>query len=440
MSVENRSKSRTGGISESRVEPSRRELIVAESAPPPALSRSVVILFAIAAGLSVANVYFAHPLLDVVAHEFRISHASVGLVVAATQTGYALGLLLLVPLGDLLDRRRLIVSQLLLSALALIIVAFAPTIGVLLVSMVTVGLLAVVVQTLVAFAASLAAPTERGQVVGTVTSGVVLGILLARVVAGLLADLAGWRSVYLTSAVVTFLMAVVLFRILPDHQPAGSRPSYPQLLRSVFALFVEEPILRIRAGIALLIFASFSVFWTSLVLVLSAPPLSMSQTAIGMFGLAGVAGALAAGRTGGLVDRGWAHWTTGLGLSLLLASWIPIGFTQQSLAALIVGVILLDLAIQAVHVTNQSLIFTVRPEARSRLVAGYMVFYSLGSGLGSLTSTFAFASRGWTGVCLLGASYSTLALLFWALTLRSAALTPASASCSQLARGTCLDA
>ena len=440
MSVENIRRSITGGNGGMRLEPARGESVMAESAPAPSLSRSTVLLFAVAAGLSVANVYFAHPLLDALAREFHIGHASVGIVVTATQAGYALGLLFLVPLGDLLDRRRLIVGQLLFSVLALIVVALSPTVGVLVVGMVTVGLLAVVVQTLVAFAATLAAPAERGRVVGTITSGVILGILLARVVAGILVDLAGWRAVYLSSAVVTLLMAGALFRVLPHHEHTGSRPSYPHLLRSVFALFVEEPILRIRAGIAMLIFAAFSVFWTSLVLHLSAPPLSLSHTAIGMFGLAGVAGALAAGRTGHLVDRGLARWTTGIGLSLLLASWLPIGFTQRSLSALIVGVILLDLAIQAVHVTNQSLIFTVRPEARSRLVAGYMVFYSLGSGLGSITSTAAYAEAGWTGVCLLGAAFSALALVFWALTIRFAPGTSASVPCSQLTRVTCLEA
>jgi predicted MFS family arabinose efflux permease len=376
----------------------------------------VAFLFAIAAGLSVANVYYAHPLLDAVARDFEISHGSVGIVVTAAQMGYALGLFLLVPLGDLVDRRRLIVGQLLTSTLALVAVAFAPNVGVLLASMATVGFLAVVVQTLVAFAATLAADAERGRAVGMVTSGVVIGILLARVVAGLLVDLAGWRAVYLTSALFTLLIAGALFRVLPHHELLGTRSSYGNLLRSVLTLFVEEPILRIRAGIAMLIFAAFSVFWTSLVFHLSAPPFSLSHGATGLFGLAGVGGALAAGRAGGLADRGLANWTTGVGLSLLLASWLPIGLTQRSIPALIVGVILLDLAIQAVHVTNQSLIFTVRPEARSRLVAGYMVFYSLGSGLGSISSTTAYAYAGWTGVSLLGASFSALALVFWAIT------------------------
>ncbi|MDR3619192.1 MAG: MFS transporter [Paludisphaera borealis] len=439
MSVENVQGLTTGGDIGGPMQSACGRSGRAESATAPSVPGPVVFLFAIAAGLSVANVYYAHPLLDALAREFRISDGSVGIVVTAAQSGYALGLLLLTPLGDLLNRRRLIVGQLLASVLALIAVAFAPNIGVLLAGMATVGFLAVVVQTLVAFAATLAASEERGRVVGSVTSGVVLGILLARVVAGFLVDLAGWRAVYLTSAIFTLIMAGALFRVLPDHERVGLSPSYPRLLRSVFVLFVEEPILRIRAGIAMLIFAAFSAFWTSLVLHLSAPPLSLSHTMTGMFGLAGVAGALAAGRAGRLADRGLANWTTGVGLTLLLASWLLIGLTQRSISALIVGVILLDLAIQAVHVTNQSLIFTVRPEARSRLVAGYMVFYSIGSGLGSISSTAAYSWAGWTGVCLLGAFYSALALAFWALTMRWAPGTSTSDSSSRPMLSACLE-
>ena len=420
-----------------RINQAGRESVVAEFDLAPSPPHHVVILFAIAAGLSVANVYYAHPLLDALAGEFRIGQASVGIVVTAAQAGYALGLLLLVPLGDLLDRSRLIVGQMLLSVLALVSVALAPGVGMLLASMFTVGLLAVVVQTLVAFAASMAPRARRGRAVGTVTGGVVLGILLARVAAGILVDLAGWRAVYLSSALATLMMAGALSRVLPHLERPGPRPSYPQLIRSVFDLFAQEPILRIRAGIAMLIFAAFSVFWTSLVLHLGSPPWSLSHTSIGMFGLVGVAGALAAGRAGQLVDRGFSQWTTGIGLGLLLVSWLPIGFTQRSLSALIVGVILLDLATQAVHVTNQSLIFSVRPEARSRLVAGYMTFYSLGSGLGSITSTAAYARAGWVGVCLLGSAFSSLALVFWALTISRDSATSASVTCARLANKSC---
>ncbi|XOK64839.1 MFS transporter [Paenibacillus elgii] len=386
------------------------------------MSRSIALLFAIACGLAVANVYYAQPLLDAMASELGIDRAAVGVVITATQICYALGLLLLVPLGDLVNRRKLIVGQMLLSVLALIVVGTASSAAVLLAGMGLVGLLAVVTQALVAYASTLAAPAERGRVVGLVTSGVVIGILLARTVAGTLTDLAGWRSVYFVSAGLTVLMAGLLFRVLPREDHGKVPMTYPQLLRSVFALFVQEPVLRIRGILAMLIFASFSVLWTSLVLPLSSPPLSLSHTAIGSFGLVGVAGALAAARAGRLADRGFGQRTTGIALTLLLVSWLPISLTERSLWALIAGVVLLDLAVQAVHVTNQGMIYNVRPEARSRLAGAYMIFYSIGSAVGSISSTLMYARAGWTGVCLLGAAISGLALLFWGLTRR---LTPA---------------
>ncbi|MBP1991917.1 putative MFS family arabinose efflux permease [Paenibacillus eucommiae] len=353
-----------------------------------------------------------------------MTHSSIGIVITITQICYALGLLLLVPLGDLINRRKLIAGQMLLSVLALTVVGLAPTNTVLLIGMAAVGLLAVVTQVLVAFAATLAAPAERGRVVGLVTSGVVIGILLARTFAGLLTDLAGWRSVYLASAALTLIMAGALFRVLPSDERHKASLSYTQLLLSVLALFVQERILRIRAVLALLIFTAFSILWTSLVLPLSGPPLSLSHTAIGAFGLAGAVGALAAARAGRLADQGLGQKTTGISLVLLLASWLPISYTGHSLLALIIGVVLLDLAVQAVHVTNMSMIYTVRREARSRLTAGYMIFYSIGSATGSIASTRIYAFAGWNGVCLLGASVSALALLFWALTLSPRKLPP----------------
>jgi predicted MFS family arabinose efflux permease len=381
-----------------------------------ALSSRLVLLFALACGLSVANIYVAQPLLGAMGREFSISPAAVGMVVTATQIGYAFGLIFIVPLGDMLDPRRLIVSQTALSALALVMVGLAPTGFVLLAGMIVVGLLAVVVQVLVAYAATLTEPAGRGRVVGAVTSGVVIGILLARFVSGVLADLGGWRSVYLCSAGLMLILACLLLRTLPRRpQPAAAR-SYLALLGSMAMLFRREPILRRRAVLALLIFASFNVLWTPLALPLGAPPFSLSHSAIGLFGLAGVAGALAAGRAGHLADRGLGQWTTGLSLALMLAAWLPIAFIGVSLSALTLGVIMLDLAVQAVHVTSQSLIFAVQPQSRSRTVAGYMVFYSIGSAAGGIASTNVYATAGWTGVCALGASINVAALLFWAAT------------------------
>ncbi|WP_340390293.1 MFS transporter [Paenibacillus sp. FSL E2-0151] len=379
----------------------------------PAMSRLVALLFAVCSGLAVANIYYAQPLLDSIAQEFSLSPSSIGIVITVTQICYALGLFLLVPLGDLLNRRKLIIIQMLLSVLALVLVGTAQSSSLLFTGMAVVGLLAVITQTLVAFAAHLAAPSERGRIVGLVTSGIVIGILLARTVAGTLNDWLGWRSVYLFSASLTLLGIVALYLVLPKQQSPQVKQSYTQLLGSVLQLYRELRVLRVRGVLAMLIFTAFSILWTSMVLPLSSPPLSLSHTVIGAFGLAGAAGALAAARAGKLADRGLGQKTTGVALVILLLSWLPIGYVHHSLWFLILGVILLDLAVQAVHVTNQSLIYEVRPEAQSRLTAAYMIFYSIGSATGSIVSTQVYAWAGWTAVCWLGAGVSAAALVFW---------------------------
>ncbi|AXJ05851.1 MFS transporter [Pseudomonas fluorescens] len=384
------------------------------------LDKGVVLLFAIACGLAVGNVYYAQPLLDAMADAFGLSPGSIGIVMTLTQVGYGLGLLLLVPLGDLLNRRRLIVTQMLLSAAALLMIALASNSAWLLIGVTLTGLLAVVTQVLVAYAATLAVPAQRGKVVGVITSGIVVGILLARTVAGGMADLAGWRSIYLLSAGLTLLMAALLFRVLPKDEDVRPTTRYVALIASVFSLFREEPVLRQRAILALLTFASAMVLWTPMVLPLAAPPLSLSHSEIGLFGLAGAAGALAAARAGHLADRGLGQWVSGLSLLLMLGSWLPIALTQTSLWALLLGVITLDLGLQAVHVTSQSMIYSVRPEAQSRLTAGYMLFYSIGSALGSIASTAMYAWAGWPGVCWLGAAINMVALLYWWRTLATA--------------------
>jgi predicted MFS family arabinose efflux permease len=380
---------------------------------PSTLSRYQTFLFAIICAMAVANVYFAQPLLESMAASLSVSPGTIGIVVTATQAGYAVGLLFIVPLGDLLNRKKLILTQMLLSAVALCAVGLAQDWGMLLGAMVLVGLMAVVVQVVVAYAATLASPEQRGEAVGTVTSGVVLGILLARFVSGAVADLAGWRGVYFVSAALMVAMALVLFRTMPASAKPPAQGSYWKLLGSVFELYLTERTLRVRGTFALLIFAAFSVLWTSMVLPLSAPPLSLSHTQIGLFGLAGVAGALAAARAGRLADQGLGNRTTGVALALLTLSWLPTAFVESSLLAMVVGVVLLDFAVQAVHVTNQSLIFAARPDAQSRLVGAYMCFYSVGSGLGAIAATYTYAHFGWVAVCLLGAGISVVALLYW---------------------------
>ncbi|WP_371914238.1 MFS transporter [Pseudomonas sp. NFACC14] len=377
------------------------------------LPPSLTLLFSVTCALAVANVYFAQPLLASMAESLGVASGLIGGVVTATQVGYALGLLFIVPLGDRVDRKRLVFAQLVLSAIALAAVGAAQHWLALLGAMVVMGLLAVVVQVLVAYAAVLSSPSQRGQAVGNVTSGVVLGILLARFTSGAIADLAGWRGVYFVSSGLMLATAAVFWAVVPAAASPRHRQPYLALIRSLFVLFVTEPMLRTRGLLALLIFAAFSVLWTAMVLPLSAAPLSLSHTAIGLFGLAGVVGALAARSAGRWADQGFGQRVTGLSLGLLTFSWLPIAFTESSLIALVCGVVLLDFAVQAVHVTNQSLIFAARPDAQSRMVGAYMCFYSVGSALGAAAATQVYALWGWMAVSLLGASISLAALVAW---------------------------
>lgn len=377
----------------------------------PVLSSRMIFLFSLTSALAVANVYSTQPLLESIAASLQVSPGTIGTVVTATQSGYALGLIFLVPLGDCVNRKKLVITQLLLSVLALIIAAVAPDLMTLLCAMMLVGLMAVVTQLMVAWAAMLASPEQRGQVVGSVTSGIVIGILLARFVSGMIADLAGWRAVYLTAACLLLLISLILAKVLPATAGQTQRTSYPHLLLSVFRLFLTEPQLRRRGILALLIFAAFSMLWSSMVLPLTG--LSLSQTQTGMFGLAGLAGALAASRAGAWADLGLGQRATGLALALLTFSWLPIAALQTSLLLLIFGVILLDFAVQTVHVINQSLIVAARPEAASRLVGAYMCFYSLGSALGAIAATQLYTHWGWQAVCYAGAAVSASAFLCW---------------------------
>ncbi|MNO60133.1 Inner membrane transport protein YnfM [compost metagenome] len=383
------------------------------------LSPSLTLLFSITCALAVANVYFAQPLLDSMAQSLGVASSMIGVVVTATQVGYALGLLFIVPLGDLVNRKRLMLTQVLLSAVALAAVGAAQQWLALLGAMIVMGLLAVVVQVLVAYAAVLATPSQRGQAVGTVTSGIVLGILLARFTSGLIADIAGWRAVYFVSSGLMLTLAAVLWKVVPVTPSPRQKDTYLALIGSLFKLFISEPTLRARGLLALLIFAAFSVLWTAMVLPLSAPPLSLSHTAIGLFGLAGVAGALAARRAGRWADQGLGQRVTGIALGLLTLSWLPISVAETSLVALVCGVVLLDFAVQAVHVTNQSIIFAARPDAQSRMVGAYMCFYSVGSALGAAAATQVYALWGWEAVSLLGALISVSALVLWLLTSQS---------------------
>ncbi|WP_433359237.1 MFS transporter [Streptosporangium sp. CA-115845] len=381
------------------------------------LSRGLLLLMSVATGLAVAGNYFAQPLLDLIGREMGIGPSSAALLVTAAQGGYALGLILLVPLGDLLERRRLAVSLYAVTAVFLLVSATASNGTVLLVSTALTALTSVGAQVVVPFAATLADPAERGRVVGTVMTGLMLGLLLARTASGALSELGGWRTVYWVAAALMALMAVLLRTYLPrlGGDGGGGGRSYLGLLRSTVAMFRYEPLLRWRAGIAALSLASFSVLWTALTLLLVGSPYGWSESAIGLFGLVGAVGALTAMVAGRLADRGYVQVVTGAGTVLLVASWAAIAAGASTLIWLLVGVIVLDLAHQAVLNSSQNVLYALRPEARNRINSAFMTCLFVGGAVGSALAAVVWVYGGWTGVCVLGATLSAGTVVLWVL-------------------------
>ena len=368
--------------------------------------------FDLAKTVDVSHGNYSAMMADTIARAFNLSASSAGFIVTAAQLGYAAGLLFLVPLGDMFERRMLIVSMTLLAAGGMLITASSQSLTMMIIGTALTGLFSVVAQILVPLAATLASPEKRGKVVGTIMSGLLLGILLARTVAGLLASLGGWRTVYWVASVLMVVMALALWRGLPKVKQENHL-NYPQLLASVFSLFTQDKLLRTRALLGCFTFANFSILWTSMAFLLAAPPFNYSEGVIGLFGLAGAAGALGARPAGGLADKGKSHLTTSAGLVLLLLSWAAIWYGHVSVLALIVGILVLDLTVQGVHITNQTVIYRVKPEARNRLTAGYMTSYFIGGAAGSLISASAWQHAGWSGVCAIGAIVATINLLVW---------------------------
>ncbi|MFP5023528.1 MFS transporter, partial [Pseudonocardia phyllosphaerae] len=333
-------------------------------------------LLAAVCSVAVATIYVAQPVLAQIGRDLGLPESDLGWIVAAGQLGYLVGLAFLVPLGDMLDRRKLIGGQLLLAAVGMLLAAFAPGLWFLLIGLAATGLFAVVVQTTVAFAADLSTPAERGRTLGVVTSGVIIGILGARVLAGVLADLRGWRSIYITLTLLLLVLSIAVWKQLPtDHR--SHRRTYGDVLTSLGHLFCE-PLFVSRGMIAFFLFASFGTLWSGLALPLAAEPWQLSTAQIGLFGIAGLAGALGAARAGRWADTGHADLVTGTALVLLVLSWIASGQATWSLWPVVVGVLVLDFAVQAAHVSNQSLLTAAYSEQTSGAIGGYMIFYSLG--------------------------------------------------------------
>ncbi len=373
----------------------------------------LVALLAVAAGATVANLYYNQPLLEAMAGSFGVSQATVGVIPMLSQLGYGLGMLGLVPLGDRMERRRLIVGMTAASGVVLLGVAAAPSFAWLSALSLLLGLASMVPQAIIPYAAGAAKPTERGRVVGSVMSGLLIGILLSRTVSGLLGARFGWRAVYFMAAGLMFLMAVVLRLRIPAQHPEKRVP-WEELYRSIASLVRREPVLRQHAVLGALTFGAFSVFWSTLAFHLAALPAHYGSAVTGAFGVVGVVGALAAPLVGRFADRRDPRIINGAAIATVAASFGVLALAGASLLGIAVGVILLDVGAQANHISNQTRIFALDPALRNRLNTVYMVSYFAGGAAGSWLGASAFARFGWGGVCATGAALGVVALVFFA--------------------------
>lgn len=363
----------------------------------------------VSTGLCVANLYFCQPLLHQIQNTFGASEQLVGWIPTCTQLGYALGMLFLSPLGDRIERRGLIVISTIISALCLVGAALSPNIYFIIVMSLLIGLTTMAPQYIIPFAANLASPEKRGQTVGMVMSGLLLGILLARTVAGFLGDAFGWRWMFGIAAIVLFILAGILRFALPQSEPSY-HGSYIGLLQSVLKLVKDLPDLRESMIFGSMMFGAFSAFWATLIYLMESPAFNLGAKTVGLFGVLGASGALAAPLVGKLADRRSPRQTVGYGIVMMGVSfviyWAWGGFSLWGLA---LGVVIMDVGLQVAHVSNQSRIFALIPEARSRINTAYMFTYFLGGALGSLLASYAWGAFQWTGVCVVALLFVLIA-------------------------------
>ncbi|HEY9311560.1 MFS transporter [Williamsia sp.] len=382
---------------------------------PAGISSSLTLLFALTCGVSVSSLYLLQPVLEEIRTDFAVSTATAALVVTAAQIGYVVGLLLLVPLGDLWNRKLLAPCMMAASAASLLLSALAPGFIALFAASILVGISAATAQIVIPWSSSLALPTDRGRVVGVVMSGLLMGILLARVISGLIAEFGGWRSVmFVFAGLMAILSVVVYFRAPADssrpHQPYG------QLLLSVARMVRTETMLRQRMALGFLTMFGFSAMWTSAAFLLSGSRgehFDYSEAMIGAFGLAGIAGALGAPLIGKLADRGHLRLATTSAWLVTIAGWLLLAWPGTPLAAFIIGLVVFDLGAQASQLSNQTAIYSLAPEARSRVTTAYMVTYFTGAVAGSVCSGLAYAGGGWGLLCVIGIGVSVFGLLIW---------------------------
>jgi predicted MFS family arabinose efflux permease len=374
------------------------------------LSGTLITLMSIAIGVIVANLYYLQPLLHQLTKDFRVSESKATLLLVLIQAGYAAGLAFVVPLGDLIPRRRLAVLIFVLASVVVFAGAAAHSFVLFAAITFFIGLASCGGQVILPLGADMANPAQRGRVIGRLMTGLLMGLLLSRSVSGIIAQAAGWRTVYVAAGVALALMAIMLFRVLPN-EPVRAPVPYHRLLAGTLGMFVTLPMLRRRSLYGLLIFAAFSALWTTLAFHLSAAPFHYDNLVIGLFGLFGAAGVLAANVAGRNADKQRSHLTTIAGGALILLSFVVLYFGRNVVVLLALGIIMLDAGMQGLQITNQSIIYSLAPDARSRINSAYMVCGFIGAALGSLAAGQCYAHAGWRGDCLLGGGIGLVILV-----------------------------
>jgi predicted MFS family arabinose efflux permease len=365
------------------------------------VGQAALLAMAVAGGIAVANIYYNQPMLGII--EAELQHQSItGMVPTATQLGYALGLFLLLPLGDLVNRRRMIVGQFVVLAAALALAALAPSAWMLVAASVIVGACSTVAQQIVPFAASLAPPEKRGATIGTVMAGVLSGILFSRTLSGFVGEHAGWREMFWIGVPLSLFAAGLMLAVLPHHRPTSTL-RYHEAIHSLGQLWKRHPSLRAATIIQAFLFASFTAFWTILALYLEGPKFQLGADIAGLFGIVGAVGIFAAPLAGRVADKKGPHFVVWLGAGLTVVAWLIFG-AWSSILALIAGVIVLDFGIQSALISNQHIIYALDAEARSRLNTVFMTGMFLGGAAGSAMATLAWGQGGWLFVSLLGAA------------------------------------
>lgn len=373
------------------------------------LTKSTLWLMTIGAGLVVANNYYNQPLLGMIARELGESEAATSKVAMFTQMGYAAGLLLIIPLGDMYRRKRIILIDFIFIIISLLVFALSQSLTVMIIASFFIGLTSVVPQVFVPIAAQLSRPEDKGKNVGIVMSGLLVGILASRVFSGLVGEYLGWREVFYIAAGMMVVMAALIAWLLPDMRPTFSG-TYGQLMRSIARYTKDLPALRLASLRGALGFGSFSIFWTTLTFRLEQAPFFQGSDVAGMLGLVGIAGALAASLGGYISGKVNKNVLIAISCSLMILSWVIFGVGGSSYIGLIIGIIFIDMGLQGMHVTNQTIVFSSHPEASNRLNTVYMVSYFVGGSVGTLVGGQAWQQYGWTGVITVGGIFVILCL------------------------------